>query len=58
MFNAMACFFYLSSASFLAISTKMFLMAQYYMLPGFEVYPAMTAAYVSLNFNYQHNYIL
>ncbi|XP_033219850.1 protein singles bar [Belonocnema kinseyi] len=46
MFNAMACFFYLSSASFLAISTKMFLMAQYYILPGFEVYPAMTAAYM------------
>ena len=47
MFNALACFFYLSSASYLAISTKMFLWAQYYMLPGFDVYPAMTAVYVS-----------
>lgn len=46
IFNSLSCFFYLSSASFLAVSTKMFLMAQYYVMPGFEVYPAMTAAYM------------
>lgn len=50
IFNSLACFFYLSSASFLAVSTKMFLMAQYYLMPGFEVYPAMTAAYMLCGF--------
>ncbi|KAK0171063.1 hypothetical protein PV327_007764 [Microctonus hyperodae] len=46
MFNALACFLNLSSASYLAFSTKMFLWAQYYITPGFDVYPAMTAAYM------------
>ncbi|CAD6208370.1 GSCOCG00003376001-RA-CDS [Cotesia congregata] len=46
MFNAFACFFYLSSAFYLAFSTKMFLGVQYYITPGFDVYPAMTAAYM------------
>jgi hypothetical protein len=47
MFNCLACFLYLSSASCLAVATKLFLMAEYYLKPGFDVYPAMTAAYVS-----------
>lgn len=46
MFNALACFLYLSSASYLAFSTKVFLLPEYYIRPGFDVYPAMTAAYV------------
>lgn len=46
MFNSVACFLYLSSASYLAFATKVFLMANYYVTPGFDVYPAMTAAYV------------
>lgn len=48
MFNSLACFLYLSSASYLAFATKLFLMTEYYLRPGFDVYPAMTAAYVSL----------
>ncbi|XP_034934757.1 protein singles bar [Chelonus insularis] len=46
MFNTLACFLYLSSASYLAFSTKMFLLPQYYITPGFDVYPAMIAAYM------------
>ncbi|XP_015121725.1 protein singles bar [Diachasma alloeum] len=46
MFNALACFLYLTSASYLGFSTKMFLWPQYYITPGFDVYPAMTAAYM------------
>ncbi|KAL0108104.1 hypothetical protein PUN28_015005 [Cardiocondyla obscurior] len=46
MFNSLACFLYLSSASYLAFATKLFLMAEYYLKPGFDVYPAMTAAYI------------
>ncbi|XP_024945501.1 protein singles bar [Cephus cinctus] len=46
MFNALACFLYMSSASYLAFSTKMFLWAQYLLTPGYDVYPAMTAAYL------------
>lgn len=48
MFNALASFLYLSSASYLAFSTKIFLLPEYYIKPGFDVYPAMTAAYVSM----------
>ncbi|KAK2575535.1 hypothetical protein KPH14_011255 [Odynerus spinipes] len=46
MFNAVASFLYLSSASYLAFSTKVFLLPEYYLKPGFDVYPAMTAAYI------------
>ncbi|XP_012282904.1 protein singles bar [Orussus abietinus] len=46
MFNALACFLYMSSASYLAFSTKVFIGAQYLVTPGFDVYPAMTAAYI------------
>ncbi|XP_043499700.1 protein singles bar [Polistes fuscatus] len=46
MFNALASFLYLSSASYLAFSTKLFLLPEYYLKPGFDVYPAMTAAYI------------
>jgi len=46
MFNSLACFLYLSSASYLAFATKLFLMTEYYLRPGFDVYPAMTAAYI------------
>ncbi|XP_078052028.1 MARVEL domain-containing protein sing [Augochlora pura] len=46
MFNALASFLYLSSASYLAFSTKLFLLPEYYIKPGFDVYPAMTAAYM------------
>ncbi|GAB1865119.1 MARVEL domain-containing protein [Camponotus japonicus] len=46
MFNSLACFLYLSSASYLALATKLFLMTEYYVKPGFDVYPAMTAAYI------------
>ncbi|XP_031835985.1 MARVEL domain-containing protein sing isoform X2 [Nomia melanderi] len=50
MFNALASFLYLSSASYLAFSTKMFLLPEYYIRPGFDVYPAMTAAYMMSGF--------
>ncbi|KAG7188570.1 hypothetical protein KM043_008201 [Ampulex compressa] len=46
MFNAVACFLYLSSASYLAFSTKIFLLPEYYLRPAFDAYPAMTAAYI------------
>ncbi|KAF7990424.1 hypothetical protein HCN44_000229 [Aphidius gifuensis] len=46
LFNAIASFLYLSSASYLFFSTKFFLGPQYYITPGFEVYPAMIAAYM------------
>ncbi|XP_067212421.1 protein singles bar [Linepithema humile] len=46
MFNSLACFLYVSSASYLGFATKLYLMADYYMKPGFDVYPAMTAAYM------------
>ncbi|XP_076377301.1 MARVEL domain-containing protein sing isoform X2 [Megalopta genalis] len=49
MFNALASFLYLSSASYLAFSTKLFLLPEYYIRPGFDVYPAMTAAYVRIS---------
>ncbi|XP_033330174.1 MARVEL domain-containing protein sing isoform X3 [Megalopta genalis] len=50
MFNALASFLYLSSASYLAFSTKLFLLPEYYIRPGFDVYPAMTAAYMLSGF--------
>ncbi|KAK1121968.1 hypothetical protein K0M31_009817 [Melipona bicolor] len=50
MFNALASFLYLSSASYLAFSTKIFLLPQYYISPGFDVYPAMTASYIMSGF--------
>ncbi|KAL6435594.1 hypothetical protein ACFW04_005502 [Cataglyphis niger] len=46
MFNSLACFLYLSSASYLAFATKLYLMPEYYVRPGFDVYPAMTAVYI------------
>ncbi|XP_025152929.1 protein singles bar isoform X2 [Harpegnathos saltator] len=46
MFNSVACFLYLSSASYLAFATKVFLTVEYYVKPAFDVYPAMTAAYI------------
>ncbi|XP_014213735.1 probable cytochrome P450 6a14 [Copidosoma floridanum] len=45
MFNALACFLYLTSAAYLAIATKLFLWPIYSFTAGFDVYPAMTAAY-------------
>ncbi|XP_006557896.1 protein singles bar isoform X3 [Apis mellifera] len=39
-----------SSASYLAFSTKIFLLPEYYIKPGFDVYPAMTAAYIMSGF--------
>nr|XP_033185904.1 protein singles bar [Bombus vancouverensis nearcticus] len=50
MFNALASFLYLSSASYLAFSTKLFLLPEYYIRPGFDVYPAMSAAYIMSGF--------
>ncbi|XP_043259997.1 protein singles bar [Colletes gigas] len=50
MFNALASFLYLSSASYLAFSTKIFLLPEYHLRPGFDVYPAMTAAYMMSGF--------
>ena len=46
MFNCIACFLCLSSASCLGFATKLFLWPLYAITPGFDVYPAMTAAYV------------
>lgn len=48
LYNCISCFMYLSSAVYLALATKFFLWPIYIMTAGFDVYPAMTAAYVSI----------
>ncbi|KAK4875621.1 hypothetical protein RN001_012043 [Aquatica leii] len=45
-FNALACFSYLSSCSYLGFAVNTFLYPLYIMTPFFQVYPAMTAAYI------------
>ncbi|XP_058791763.1 protein singles bar [Phymastichus coffea] len=46
LFNGLSCFMYLSSTTYLAFATKIFLWPMYVITPGFDVYPAMTAAYL------------
>ncbi|XP_065171248.1 protein singles bar-like [Atheta coriaria] len=45
-FNAMASFSYLSSSFYLAFAVTTFLYPQYIIVPYFQVYPAMSAAYM------------
>jgi hypothetical protein len=47
LFNAVAAFLYLSSSSYLSYGVNVFLRPLYVVTPFFQVYPAMTAAYVS-----------
>lgn len=49
VFNAVACFSYLSSCSYLGFSVNTFLYPLYIVTPYFQVYPAMSAAYVSIS---------
>lgn len=49
LFNAVACFSYLSSCSYLGFSVNTLLYPLYVVTPYFQVYPAMSAAYVSIN---------
>ncbi|XP_069677008.1 protein singles bar [Periplaneta americana] len=46
VFNAVAAFLYLSSASYLSYGVNIFLRPLYIVQPFFEVYPAMTACYI------------
>jgi hypothetical protein len=47
LFNAVAAFLYASSSSYLSYAVNVFLRPQYLVTPFFQVYPAMTAVYVS-----------
>ncbi|RZB38597.1 uncharacterized protein BDFB_011642, partial [Asbolus verrucosus] len=44
-FNAVACFSYLSTCTYLGYVVYMFLKPMYVVTPYFQVYPAMSAAY-------------
>ncbi|KAF5273837.1 hypothetical protein FQA39_LY00952 [Lamprigera yunnana] len=46
VFNALACFSYLSSCSYLGFVVNTFLYPLYKLTPFFQVYPAMSAAYI------------
>lgn len=52
LFNVVAAFGYLSSSSYLGFAVKTFLYPLYLVTPYFQVYPAMTAAYVSIETSY------
>ncbi|XP_034103043.1 protein singles bar [Drosophila nasuta] len=45
LFNALACFMYFSSASYMGFACIVWLHPQFLIRPGFWAYPAMTAAY-------------
>lgn len=47
LFNAVAAFLYFSSSSYLSYAVNIFLRPLYVVTPFFQVYPAMTATYVS-----------
>ncbi|EFA09938.1 protein singles bar [Tribolium castaneum] len=46
VFNATACFSYLSTCSYLGYIVNMFLKPMYVTVPYFQAYPAMSAAYM------------
>ncbi|PSN42073.1 hypothetical protein C0J52_16392 [Blattella germanica] len=46
LFNAVAAFLYLSSSSYVSYAVNIFLRPLYLVTPFFQVYPAMTAAYI------------
>jgi hypothetical protein len=47
LFNAVAAVLYASSSGYLSYAVNIFLRPLYVVTPFFQVYPAMTAAYVS-----------
>jgi hypothetical protein len=47
LFNAVAALLYFSSSSYLSYAVNVFLRPLYLVTPFFQVYPAMTAVYVS-----------
>lgn len=47
LFNVVAAFLYITSSSYLSYAVTAFLKPLYIVTPFFQVYPAMTAAYVS-----------
>jgi hypothetical protein len=47
LFNAVAALLYASSSGYLSYAVNIFLRPLYVVTPFFQVYPAMTAAYVS-----------
>ncbi|KAJ8959814.1 hypothetical protein NQ318_011546, partial [Aromia moschata] len=56
-FNAIASFSYITSCSYLGYAVNVFLQPMYLITPYYQVYPAMSAAYVSMG-NYRLlNYI-
>lgn len=47
MFNAVACFLYLSASSYMGIAVNFYLYQRYLSISMYAAYPAMTAVYVS-----------
>ncbi|KAJ0180494.1 hypothetical protein K1T71_003898 [Dendrolimus kikuchii] len=45
LFNAVACFLYLSASSYMGFAVNFYLYPQYMVLTMYEAYPAMTAVY-------------
>lgn len=51
LFNGVAAFSYITSCSYLGYVVNVFLQPMYLVTPYFQVYPAMSAAYVSITEN-------
>lgn len=48
LFNAFACFGYLTSATYMAYTVMLWLYPRFLLQPAYMAYPAMTGAYVSI----------
>lgn len=58
LFNAVACFLYLSASSYMGVAVNIYLFPRYAAFNMYAAYPAMTAVYVSITMNnvYFHTY--
>ncbi|KAI8435047.1 hypothetical protein MSG28_003465 [Choristoneura fumiferana] len=45
LFNAVACFLYLSASSYMGVAVNLYLYPQYAVISMYSAYPAMTAVY-------------
>lgn len=50
MYNAVACFMYLSASSYMGVAVNIYLYPRYALVNMYSAYPAMTAVYVSRNY--------
>ncbi|KAI8435043.1 hypothetical protein MSG28_003465 [Choristoneura fumiferana] len=46
LFNAVACFLYLSASSYMGVAVNLYLYPQYAVISMYSAYPAMTAVYI------------